>query len=264
MTGIPQDIIDRMATIVDDAARNTEPIIMLTQEVPELTIAEAYRVQRASIARRIARGERIIGMKMGLTSRAKMEQMNVHDPIYGHLTDLMRIGDGGQIRFEDYCHPRVEPEIAFIMGADIYGDVGPQEALAAVDGVCAALEIIDSRYKDFKFTLVDVVADNASSTGFVLGPVVKKPGELDLGNLGMVMSINGEVVETGSSAAILDHPARSLAALLKMLAAQDEGLKAGQIVLAGSATLAVHLKPGDQVMLEVDQLGTVEMGVQKG
>ena len=256
-----EEVIGKLAKAVDEAARTSESLVMLTAENPEMTLDDAYTIQRASMERRKERGEKIIGMKMGLTSTAKMKQMGVHNPIYGHLTDAMVIGDGETIEFDAYCHPRVEPELAFIIKEDISGAVDARQALSAVEGVCAALEVIDSRYKDFKFTLIDVVADNASSTGFVLGPVVKPAADLDLGNLGMVMSINGEVVETGSSAAILEHPARSLAALITMLSERGEGLKAGQVVLAGASTKAVHLKPGDQIQLEVDSLGTVALGV---
>lgn len=259
---LSNDTIEKLAAVVDEAAQTSDPIVMLTAEYPEMTLEDAYTIQRRSMARRLERGESIVGMKMGLTSKAKMEQMNVHNPIYGHLTDPMMLGDGDEIIRSDYCHPRVEAELAFVMANDIQGKVSPQEALSAVEGVCAAIEIIDSRYKDFEFTLIDVVADNASSTGFALGPVVKATDELDLGNLGMVMSINGEVVETGSSAAILEHPARSLAALISMLAERDEGLKAGQVVLAGSATKAVHVEPGDRVDLEVDSLGLVHLRVK--
>jgi 2-oxo-3-hexenedioate decarboxylase len=133
--------------------------------------------------------------------------------------------------------------------------VTPAQALLAVDGCCAALEIIDSRYQAFQFTLEDVVADNASSSRFVLGSVVR-PRDFDCGNLGMVLSRNGVVVETGSSAAIYDHPARSLAALANQLAALGEGLRAGMIVLTGGATAAVPLAAGDAVTVQVDGLGS--------
>ncbi len=259
---LSNDTIEELATVVDDAARHKEPIVMLTADHPEMTLDDAYTIQRRSMARRIERGESVVGMKMGLTSTAKMEQMNVHNPIYGHLTDSMMLPDGATIDRHNYCHPRVEAELAFVMSEDIQGEVGPRQALSAVEGVCAAIEIIDSRYKDFEFTLIDVVADNASSTGFAVGPVLKPAQALELGNLGMVMSINGEVVETGSSAAILEHPARSLAALITMLAERDEGLRAGQTVLAGSATKAVHINSGDRVELDVDTLGSVQLQVQ--
>ena len=258
---LAEKTLDELAIRVDDAARNLEPLVMLTEAYPEMTLDDAYTIQRRSIAHRVSRGEKVVGMKMGLTSRAKMEQMGVHNPIYGHLTDAMMLSDGEIIERAKYCHPRVEPEIAFVLGQDLRGKVTAQQALAAVDGVYGALEIIDSRYKDFKFTLIDVVADNASSSGFALGAAPRSAEALDLGNLGMVLSVNGEVVETGSSAAILEHPARSLAALATMLAARDEGLKAGQVVLAGGATKAVHVHPGDEVLLEVDQLGAVQLRV---
>ncbi len=258
---LDEKILDELATVVDEAARNSEPVKMLTADYPEMTLEDAYTIQRRSMARRYARGESLVGMKMGLTSKAKMEQMGVHNPIYGHLTDAMMLGDGAEISAGDYCHPRVEPEIAFVMGEDLSGEVGPREALSAVEKVCGALEIIDSRYQNFEFTLIDVVADNASSTGFALGTTTAKPDELELGNLGMVMSVNGKVVETGSSAAILEHPARSLAALSAMLHERGEGLKAGQVVLAGGATKAVHVEAGDQVELEVDGLGRIQLRV---
>ncbi len=253
--------LNELAEIVDNAAMNVSPITMLTAARPEFSLEDAYDVQRASMAKRLERGETMVGMKMGLTSRAKMEQMGVHNPIYGHLTSTMERSNGDAISRKEHCHPRVEPEIAFILKKDLEGPVTSTEALKSVKWVVAALEVIDSRYKDFKFTLIDVVADNASSTRFVLGETRKKPEELDLGNLGMIMSLNGEVAETGSSAAILEHPARSLATLANMLAERGEKLHAGQIVLAGGATKAIHVNTGDNVHLEVQGLGTLDLFV---
>lgn len=255
------DLIEQLAKTVDEAARRGEPIEMLTADYPEMELEDGYTVQRASMDRRKARGESVMGMKMGLTSQAKMDQMDVHNPIYGHLTDAMEVGDGETIDHARFCHPRVEPELAFVLSEDLSGDVGPREAMSTVGAVHPALEVIDSRYRDFEFTLVDVVADNASSSAFVLGSMPPSPEALDLANLGMVMSINGGVEETGSSAAILEHPARSLAALSTMLDERGEGLEAGQVVLAGAATGAVFIEPGDHVSLEVDSLGKVAFSV---
>ncbi|MBM3275409.1 MAG: fumarylacetoacetate hydrolase family protein [Candidatus Sericytochromatia bacterium] len=196
-------------------------------------------------------------MKMGLTSLAKMRQMGVHAPIFGFLTDPMVESDGALIDMCRLTQPRVEPEIAFILGSDLRGPTTAAQAMLAVRGVCAALEILDSRFADFKFNLADVVADNASSAKFVLGSVVRPPDGIDAACLGIVMAINGKVVEVGSSAAIFEHPARSLAKLVNMLAAQGRGLEAGQIVLTGGATAAVAISPGDWVRLEVEDLGTV-------
>jgi 2-oxo-3-hexenedioate decarboxylase len=256
------DRIQQLADIVDNAAASRTEITMLTADEPELTLDVAYDVQRSSIERRLARGERLVGMKMGLTSRAKMEQMGVHEPIYGRLTSSMIVNDGGAIRLSELCHPRVEPEVAFIMGADLQGPVTPAQALQAVAGACAALEVIDSRFKDFKFTLPDVIADNTSASRFVLGSELVPVDGVNLGNLGMIMEINGEMVEIGSSAAIYEHPARSLAELANMLARRGEHLQAGQIILTGGATAAVAVREGDRVRLVVEELGTAEFRVE--
>lgn len=255
------DRIQQLAEIVDGAALNLTEIGMLTADEPGLTIDYAYSVQEASIARRLERGERLVGMKMGLTSRAKMEQMGVHEPIYGRLTSSMVVNDGAIIRLAEYLHPRIEPEVAFVMGDDLEGPVTPAQALEAVSGVCAALEIIDSRYRDFKFTLPDVIADNTSAVRFVLGSMLVPAKKVNLGNLGIVMMVNGRVVETGSSAAIYEHPARSLAELANMLARRGERLHAGQVVLSGGATAAIALNPGDHVRVEIDEIGSAEVRV---
>ncbi len=263
---LSDDVLDRLAAKVDEAAAEARLIPMLTAEQP-LTLDEAYRVQRGSMSLRRLRGDDVIGMKMGLTSRAKMEQMGVHQPIYGHLTSAMRLADGGALSLSRGCHPRCEPEVAFLLGKELAGPVTPAEALLAVDAVCAAIEIIDSRYQAFKFTLADVVADNASSSRFVLGSRLQRPSEVALENLGMVMEIDGpagsgrRVTELGSSAAILEHPARSLAALANQIAPLGERLLPGQIVLAGGATAAVALQAGDRVRLRVDGLGAVAFHV---
>lgn len=246
-----------LAEQLDEAARSATPIAQLTLAHPELSLADAYRIQARSMARRAARGDVGVGLKMGLTSVAKMKQVGVHEPIYGHLTQLMRRGSGDVLRMREQIHPRIEPEIAFILGRELRGPTTAVEALDAVRWVLPALECIDSRYQNFKFTLEDVVADNASSTAFFLGETRVRPEALDLSNLGMVMSLNGEVVATGSSAAILEHPARSLAALANMLAEVGGSIPAGSIVLAGGATEAVHVTAGDVVELEVAKLGRV-------
>ena len=244
-----------MALILDHAACDATTVPMLTAAAPELSIDEAYDVQRLLGGCRLERGDRLVGMKMGLTSEAKMKQMGVHEPICGHLTSGMQLSSGGDLNLSALGHPRVEPEVAFILGRDLQGSVTPQEALEAVDGVCAALEIIDSRYANFKFTLNDVVADNASSAHFVLGDIKKKPNEIDLGGLTLRLAIDGEVVAEGLSSAIYGHPARSLAAQAALLAPRGEGLKAGQIVLAGGATAAVAIEPGQKISVEVQGLG---------
>ena len=250
--------ITRMAEIVDEAARTATEIPQFSDETP-LTVDQAYAVQALSLQRRYRRGERRIGMKMGLTSRAKMVQVGVSDMIWGRLTDAMREEEGGTVSIARYVHPRVEPEIAFLMKAPLAGRVSALEAMAAVGGVAAALEIIDSRYKAFKFDVGDVIADNSSSSGFVIGNWASPA--TDISNLGMVLSINGRPGEIGSSASILGHPVRSLVAAARMVAAQGERLEAGDIVLAGGATAAIPMAVGQAVTLEVEKLGTVAFTV---
>lgn len=245
-----------IAARLDDAAR----FARATQQLVEpLSLEDAYRVQAASLGRRYQRGENRVGIKMGFTSRAKMAQMGIDEMIWGRLTDRMMIEDGGSIDFSAYVHPRVEPEIAFLLERPLSGQVSAPAALAAVAAVAPALEIIDSRYQDFKFSLTDVVADNSSSSGFVIGPWNDPAG--DIANLGMILEIDGTARQIGSSAAILGHPIRSLVAAARLAEAAGEPLRAGDIVMAGGATAAEALSPGQHIRLQVQRLGRVEFRV---
>jgi 2-oxo-3-hexenedioate decarboxylase len=249
--------VEALAYTVDDAARSARAI---AQFGDALTEADAYAVQAASIARRIARGERRIGMKMGFTSRGKMVQMGVQDMIWGRLTDRMLIEEGAAISLDRYVHPRVEPELAFLLGKPLSGVVTHFEVRAAIAGIAPAMEVIDSRFQNFKFSLSDVIADNASSAGVVIGSW--SVPDLDVANLGMLMSFDGQPVQIGSSAAILGHPLRALVAAARLAGAAGESLNPGDIVLAGAATPAEALRPGIHVRLEVEALGTAEFSVR--
>lgn len=246
--------IQQLAGTVDAAARDARAIPQLSAQT-SFSLDDAYAVQKASIELRLARGERRVGLKMGFTSRAKALQMGVNDLIWGRLTDRMIIEDGGSIDFSSYVHPRVEPEIAFLLKTPLAGAVTPAQALAAVEAIAPAMELIDSRYENFKFSLVDVVADNSSSSGFVVGPWHRP--DIDFSNLGMVLTFDGRPVQIGSSAAILGHPLRSLVAAARMATVGGERLEAGWIVMAGGATAAEVLRPGVFVETEVQHLGRV-------
>lgn len=248
--------LNALAAQLDGAQHEARAISQLDEG---LSLPDAYRVQQLLLERRYARGERRAGIKMGFTSRAKMAQMGVSEMIWGRLTDAMLVEDGGELDFSRYVHPRVEPEIAFILRTGLEGPVSVAGALAAVEGVAPALEIIDSRYKDFRFSVTDVVADNSSSSAFVVGPW--SPPSTDISNLGMLLGLNGPVRQIGSSAAILGHPLRSLAAAARLASAAGEPLQAGDIVMAGGATAAEALAPGDHVRLEVQSLGITEFHV---
>lgn len=235
-----------IAARLDDAARLARPVPQLAEP---LSLDDAYAVQARSLALRLGRGERLVGAKMGFTSRAKMQQMGVDDVIIGRLTDAMAIEEGGSAPAARFIHPRVEPELVFLLKRPLAGVVTPLEALQAVEAVAPALEIIDSRYRDFRFSLSDVVADNTSAAGFVTGGWLRP--DSDFSNLGLILALNGVETAFGSTAAILGHPLRALVAAARLAAAAGFALEPGEIVLAGAATEALPLPPGCRVSLSL-------------
>ncbi|MFI5806394.1 2-keto-4-pentenoate hydratase [Streptomyces sp. NPDC051561] len=238
------------AAALDEAALNRRPLRSGSSGLTE--VSDAYAVQTSLVARRMARGERLTGFKLGFTSAAKMRQMGVHDLIHGRITDRMRIAAGSAYDAGALIHPRVEPEVAFLLGGPLLpGDGDP---LAAVAAVAPALEVIDSRYDGFTFSLAEVIADNTSAAGYCLGSW-RSP--VELGNLGVLLEVDGRLVEAGSTAAILGHPLRALAAAARLAAATGVVLDAGTVVLAGAATAAVPLADGVHVRATVAGLGTV-------
>ena len=254
------DVLEELAERVDRAAVEASAIAQLTDEFADLSLADSYTIQALSIARRIARGERRIGVKMGLTSRAKMIQVGVDEVIWGRLTSNMLLEDGASLSISKFVHPRIEPEIVFLLKKRLAGKVTAVEAMAAVEAVAPAMEVIDSRYINFKFALPDVVADNSSSSGLVIG--AWRSPRIDLSNLGMVMSVNGRPAQIGSSAVILGNPVRSLVAAAQLVAQSGEALEPGYIVMAGGATAAHALKVGEVVSLEVQNLGSISISVE--
>ena len=257
---LTREQIEQLADHVEQAELQAHDITKITDDYPDMTFSDAYDVQWEIRRRKVERGDRIVGMKMGLTSRAKMQQMGVETPIYGFLADYFERPDSGEIEMKDLIHPKVEAEIAFVTKAPLKGPgchVG--NVLAATDFVLPAVEIIDSRYRDFKFDLVSVIADNASSSRFVTGTRARNVRDVDLRNLGLVMEINGKVVELGAGAAVLGHPATSIAMLANMLGERGEEIPAGSVILSGAITAAVTVKAGDAVTLRAQDMGSVSM-----
>ncbi|WP_433191928.1 2-keto-4-pentenoate hydratase [Nocardia sp. CA-107356] len=255
-----------LATELDEAVRNVTAMAQLSATVP-LTLDQAYEVQRAGVSLRCDRGDAVVGVKLGFTSKAKAIQMGVGDVIIGVLTASMRIDDGGEVDTHRLIHPRVEPEVAFRLGDDIDPHDPRADPRSAAVEVAPALEIIDSRYRDFTFSLEDVVADNTSAARFAVGPwqsLAEVSSGLDLANLGVTLDIDGDIAEIGSTAAILGHPLHALTAVARMARRYGLPLPAGTIVLAGAATAAVPLPttPGTCVTAAVTGLGraSVTMG----
>ena len=242
-----------LAAILDQAALRRTAIGKLTSTY-ELDLPGAYRVQRAGISRRLARGERIVGVKMGFTSKAKMAQMGVDEVIWGILTDAMAAGSGAY-DVTGLIHPKVEPELVFRIGRRV---TGPEDAAAAVDAVAIGYEILDSRFVGYKFTLPDVVADNASAAGFGLGQW-HAPGEVDIADLPVTLSANGEVAHAATTAAILGDPWESLRRAARLAAEAGIMLEEGWIVLAGAITAAIPLVPGTNVTVTAEGLGGVDL-----
>jgi 2-oxo-3-hexenedioate decarboxylase len=250
---------EELARVLDVARLERRAVPPLTRAHPDLTLVDAYAIQAEGLKLRVARGERVVGLKMGLTSEAKRRQMNLDSPVYGVLTDRMQVPAGGVVRLGQGIHPKIEPEIAFRTSRELKGRITREEALDACASVFAAMEVLDSRYIDFKyFSLPDVVADNSSSSLFVLGTSERPPRELELGRLEMVMEVNGQRAQAARSDAISGDPVLSVVQLCELLAQRGESLPAGSVVLAGAATVAHMLQPGDRVKLTVEGLGTVE------
>ncbi|MFG1889139.1 2-keto-4-pentenoate hydratase [Micromonospora sp. NPDC049051] len=222
-----------------------------------LDVDAAYAVQTALIQRRLDRGERLVGLKMGLTSKAKMAQVGVDEVIWGRLTDTMRVPDGGTLDPSRFIHPRVEPEVAFLL--DRLPEPGEPvgDFTDAVRAVAPAIEIIDSRYANFSFSLPDVIADNTSAAAFTIGAWSPVPDGLD--NLGVLLEIDGRVAQVGSTAAILGDPRRALDEGIRLAGRHGVRLREGWVFLAGAATAAVPLKPGAHVRVVVEHLGTTSL-----
>lgn len=229
-----------------------------TDEWPDLDLDTGYAIQDLNLRKRLERGERLIGVKLGLTSRAKQQRMGVHFPFVAWLTDAMILNAGDPVPQGRLIHPRVEPEIVFVMGDRLEGPgVTCAEAMAAVESVWGGAEVIDSRYQDFRFTAGDVSADNASSGAFVTGPVSLPPSALDLSLEAVLVEVDGSVVDSATGAAVQGHPGEALALAANDLARRGHAIEPGWIVLTGGMTDAVFSPPGASIGIHFTSLGSV-------
>ena len=238
-------------------ARDT---LKITDDHPTMDWDDAYAIQAEILRRKLARGSRLIGLKAGLTSHAKMKQMGVESPVFGFLVDNFCVPEGGEVKTSELIHPKVEPEIAFVLKRALKGPgchIG--SVLAATDFVLPGIEVIDSRYRDFKFDLKSVVADNTSAARFVIGGQALPPDRVDLRTMGVVMEKNGQVVALGAGAAVLGHPAAAVAMLANHLGKRGEEIPAGTLILSGGVTEAVAVAAGDNVTLRLQGLGSVSL-----
>ncbi len=235
-----------------------QPTPAIIEKFPEATVADAYEIQRCTVREWQRRGLVITGHKVGLASAAMQRQAGVDQPDYGHLTSDMFYLEHLPIPAGTFIQPRIEPEIAFVLGSPLKGPgVSVADVVRAVDFVLPSLEIVDSRIRDWKISIVDTIADNASSGGVILGSRSARVHDLDLRMMGCTLHVNGELVETGGGGAVLGSPLNSVAWLANTVGPLGVTLEPGHVILPGSMTRAVSVRPGDTVVAAMSGLGTV-------
>lgn len=249
------ETIARELMACEDQKRERYPF---TDEWDGLDIDTAYQVQDRTLQMRIERGEKLIGVKLGLTSKAKQKRMGVSMPFVAWLTDAMVLPTGEAVPQHKLIHPRVEPEIVFVMGRRLQGPgLTCTQAMAAVETVWGGAEVIDSRYRDFRFSAGDVIADNASSAVFATGPIGILPTEIDLSLEAVLVEVDGAVVDSATGAAVQGHPGEALALAANELARRGLAIEPGWIVLTGGMTDAVPIPPYASVSFKFTHLGSV-------
>jgi 2-oxo-3-hexenedioate decarboxylase/2-keto-4-pentenoate hydratase len=248
------------ATLLE-ADRTGRAVAPLTATYPDMTVEDAYAIQVINIRARTEAGARVVGRKVGLTSRVMQEAYGVDEPDYGHVLDDMCHADGSTVGADRYLQPRVEVEIAFRLRADLRGPgVTVDDVRAATLAVAPSIEIIASRIADWRITLPDTIADNASSGGIVLGSWVALGDAPALAGVVADLSVGGDVVASGRGADVLGDPAAAVAWLANKMSALGVGLEADQIIMPGSCTRAIAVGPGDDVRAEFSGLGAVSVG----
>ncbi|WP_067461391.1 2-keto-4-pentenoate hydratase [Actinomadura macra] len=252
------DSVEKAAGTLLDAYASGTPLPPLTASYPDMSVADAYAIQFAQVSAWTSDGARIKGHKVGLTSAAMQRQLGVDQPDSGVLLDSMFLPENTPIDHGRFLQPRVEPEVAFVLGRPLRGPgVTAADAVAAVDFVLPALEVIDSRIADWRIALADTIADNASSGGVVLGTSPARLDAVDLVLGGCLLHRDGELIDTGAGAAVLGSPVNALVWLANVLGERGEGLEAGHVVLPGSITAAVPAAPGDVFTATFAGIGSV-------
>ena len=251
-----QSTIQQLGDELYEALVAGKTLAPLTSRHADITIEDAYHIQQRMLSRRLDKGEKVIGKKIGVTSKAVMNMLGVHQPDFGYLLDGMVYNEGESIPMDTLIQPRAEGEIAFLLKKDLQGPgVTAADVLAATEGVMACFEIVDSRIQDWKIKIQDTVADNASCGVFVLGDQLVDVADLDLATCGMVLEKNGEIVVTGAGAATMGHPVNAMVWLANTLGRLGIALKAGDIVLSGAMGAMVPVKAGDSLRMAIGGIG---------
>jgi 2-keto-4-pentenoate hydratase len=262
---LSQTLIHEISDRLYEAERSCQPIDSLAKTYPSLTDEDSYGIQLVSASRVLRDGGRVVGYKIGLTSREAQRYFNVFKPDFGHLFDHMAVLEDEEIALSRLIQPKIEGEIAFVLGRDIKGPgVTIVDVLNAVDYALVSMEIIDSRIRDWKITATDTIADNGSSALFVLSAVKKKIEGNDLSTVGMALSRNGEIMQTGAGAAVMGNPLNAVVFLANELGKHDRALLAGEVILSGAMAGMLAVAPGDSYTCEMLGLGRVSVRFGQG
>jgi 2-keto-4-pentenoate hydratase len=257
------DTVTRCAEALAQAELKRRPTQPLTERFPELSLLDAYRIQQANILRRTKQGERIVGHKVGLTAKAMQDLFGVREPDYGHLLNTMVHDPSKALDLSELIDPQIEVEPAFILGKRLIGpDVGIDEVLHATDYVSVCFEVIDSRIENWRIKIQDTVADNGSSARVILGKQRMRTPGLNLENMDTVLELDGTVVATGNTGAILGHPANGVAWLANAIAKFGVALEAGAIVLPGTCTRSCRIAGHRNVKGRIAGLGEVSITLE--
>ncbi|QTD45368.1 2-oxopent-4-enoate hydratase [Ottowia testudinis] len=250
------ELIDQLGDELYEALKACKTLAPLTSRHEGITIDDAYAIQQRMMKRRLDAGEKVVGKKIGVTSKAVMNMLGVFQPDFGWLTDAMVYNEGQAIEAKTLIQPKAEGEIAFVLKKTLKGPgVSAADVLAATEGVMACFEIVDSRIADWKIKIQDTVADNASCGVFVLGDRLVDVRDVDLATCGMILEKNGEIVATGAGAAALGHPANAVAWLANTLGAHGIALEAGEVVLSGSLAIMTPVEGGDNLRVTIGGIG---------
>jgi 2-keto-4-pentenoate hydratase len=257
---LSDDVRAELAERLAVAERDRAPIDPLTDHYADIDVVDAYEIQLINIRQRLASGAKVVGHKVGLSSKVMQQMMGVDEPDYGHLLSDMVVTEEEPVDTARYCFPRVEVEVGFILGADLPGeDCTEADVIAGTVAIAPAIELIDSRIRDWKIKLGDTISDNASSAGYVLGKQRVAPGDIDIKAIDAVLTRNGERIAEGRSDAVLGDPVIAVAWLARKVAGFGVRLQAGDIVLPGSCTRAIDARPGDEFLAEFTGLGSVSL-----
>ncbi|CDO28683.1 2-keto-4-pentenoate hydratase [Mycolicibacterium porcinum] len=257
------EVRDELAADLAEAERSRVPMTPLTDRYGDIDVVDAYEIQLINIRQRVAEGARVIGHKVGLSSKAMQDMMGVDEPDYGHLLDEMEVFENVPVKSSNFLYPRVEVEVGFILADDLPGaGCTEEDVLAATAAFAPAIELIDTRITNWQIKLCDTIADNASSAGWVLGEARVSPKDVDICNIDAVLTNHGKVVAEGRSDAVLGNPVTAVAWLARKVESFGVRLKAGDIVLPGSCTRAIDAPPGSDFVADFAGLGSVHLSFE--